>query len=265
MTEPRVPHLLDPESADRSTGEASDLVRLALRRARADVPDAARMDALSRSIAAAVTAPPPGGGSGGEGPGGAAGGAGGPAAIGPGAGAGVGAGKVAIGALVAVGVVAAAVLVLRVPTETKPTATAAPSTVVAPPATMRVATASPAVVAPEAPSLDVHALPSANVPSDQGRAADRAPVDSVAEMRMLEAAQAALASAPSSALAACEEHARTYPRGALAEEREVLAVDALLRLGRRSAAEERAARFRAAHPASAHVRRLEALLAPHSR
>jgi outer membrane protein assembly factor BamD (BamD/ComL family) len=71
----------------------------------------------------------------------------------------------------------------------------------------------------------------------------------------------ALASAPSSALAQCDEHARLYPHGSLADDREVIAIDALVRLGRRDDAEARAARFRAVHPGSPSMRRLDRILA----
>jgi hypothetical protein len=80
------------------------------------------------------------------------------------------------------------------------------------------------------------------------------------ELQLLQQAQDALARSPARALDLAEDHARHYPNGALAQEREVLAVDALLRLGRRGQAEARAERFRAAHPGSSQVRRLERLL-----
>jgi hypothetical protein len=80
------------------------------------------------------------------------------------------------------------------------------------------------------------------------------------EMDLLREAQGSLGSSPATTLARCEEHARLYPTGSLAEEREVLAVDALLRLGRRGEAEARAARFRGEHPGSAYLRRLDSLL-----
>jgi hypothetical protein len=79
-------------------------------------------------------------------------------------------------------------------------------------------------------------------------------------MALLERAQQSLPNAPASALAGCVEHEKTYPIGTLAEEREVIAVDALIRLGRRPEAEARAKRFRLAHPGSGYVRRLDALL-----
>ena len=79
-------------------------------------------------------------------------------------------------------------------------------------------------------------------------------------MALLRSAHDQLRQAPADALLRCAEHATTYPNGALAEEREVIAVDALLRLARRGEADARARRFRATHPGSAYVQRLDALL-----
>ena len=62
------------------------------------------------------------------------------------------------------------------------------------------------------------------------------------------------------ALAAAEEHARAYPRGTFAQEREVIAIEALVALGRRPEAAKRAARFRAAFPGSAHQARIDSLV-----
>jgi hypothetical protein len=56
------------------------------------------------------------------------------------------------------------------------------------------------------------------------------------EARLLEAARASLSSSPAQALALTEEHARIYPLGQLGAERELIAIDALLRLGRRGEA-----------------------------
>ncbi|RLB57109.1 MAG: hypothetical protein DRJ42_01390 [Deltaproteobacteria bacterium] len=89
---------------------------------------------------------------------------------------------------------------------------------------------------------------------------DEAP-ERIPELTLLQQAQDALGRAPGSALALADRHARDYPRGALAQEREVVAVDALLRLGRRSDAEARASRFRAVNPGSSQLRRIERLLA----
>ena len=56
-----------------------------------------------------------------------------------------------------------------------------------------------------------------------------------------------------------DDHPSVYPRGILAQEREVIAIDALARLGRRREAALRAEAFRSAFPRSAHLSRLAAL------
>ncbi|MCA9623611.1 MAG: hypothetical protein KC731_31535, partial [Myxococcales bacterium] len=80
------------------------------------------------------------------------------------------------------------------------------------------------------------------------------------ESAILAEAQRSLASDPARALALCDEHARSHPRGSLGQEREMIAIDALQRLGRTAEARARAAAFRARHPTSGHNRRLDVLL-----
>jgi hypothetical protein len=69
---------------------------------------------------------------------------------------------------------------------------------------------------------------------------------------------------PSSPCSRCltliDEHARLYPHGAFAEEREVLAVEALIRAGMRQAGEVRGERFLREHESSAHAVRVRDLL-----
>jgi hypothetical protein len=62
------------------------------------------------------------------------------------------------------------------------------------------------------------------------------------------------------ALAAAEQHARNFPNGSLAQEREMIAIESLLRLGRRAEAERRAEKFRKAWPTSTHLVRLNTML-----
>jgi hypothetical protein len=81
-------------------------------------------------------------------------------------------------------------------------------------------------------------------------------VASESELSLLKRAREA---DPTQALALTAEHARRFPTGALEQEREMIAIDALLRLGRRDVAEQRAKRFQAQYPGSAHARRLSAL------
>ena len=65
---------------------------------------------------------------------------------------------------------------------------------------------------------------------------------------------------PARALELLEEHRQRFPFGILAQERDVFAVEALWRAGRRDLATERAKRFLAAHPDSGHAARLRSLV-----
>jgi hypothetical protein len=86
------------------------------------------------------------------------------------------------------------------------------------------------------------------------------PPESGAEFSLVSRAQASLAADPVRALALVSDHERQFPNGTLVEECEMIAIDALLRLGRRLDAEARATRFRERFPASLHRRRLDVLL-----
>jgi hypothetical protein len=57
-----------------------------------------------------------------------------------------------------------------------------------------------------------------------------------------------------------EEHARLFPEGTLVPEREVLAIEALVELGRTQEARARFADFRGRFPNSPHLPRLESTL-----
>jgi hypothetical protein len=74
-------------------------------------------------------------------------------------------------------------------------------------------------------------------------------------------AQDALRTEPARALSLAEAHRRRFGEGTLGPEREVLAIDALARLGRGEEARARAGRFRARWPGSPHLRRIEVILA----
>jgi hypothetical protein len=79
------------------------------------------------------------------------------------------------------------------------------------------------------------------------------------EHALLEAARSELERRPGSALSLLARHEAEFPSGALALEREFLAVSALERLGRRREAEARANALRARSPGSLYERRLEKL------
>jgi hypothetical protein len=82
------------------------------------------------------------------------------------------------------------------------------------------------------------------------------------EVELLRDARQVLDRNPLVALSLCDEHQRDYPGGGLTQERELIAVAALLRLGRSSSAESRAARFRASYPSSPYLPRLDRLVPP---
>lgn len=72
------------------------------------------------------------------------------------------------------------------------------------------------------------------------------------EISMIAAAKKSLESAPQKALSLLSEHARVYPSGVLAEEREVLRIRALKNLGREKDAKAQQQKFHQEHPESVH-------------
>lgn len=85
--------------------------------------------------------------------------------------------------------------------------------------------------------------------------ASSAPVASgPSEVALLDQARSSLASNPTRALALTEEHRRRFPKGALSQEREVIAIEALKKLGRGSEAKKRGDAFSAENPDTIHRR-----------
>lgn len=90
---------------------------------------------------------------------------------------------------------------------------------------------------------------------------DDAPQLSIAdEARLLEAARSSLANDPLYAFSIVQHHQARYESGQLSAERELIAVDALLRLGRREEAQRRAAPRLEQAPDSLYAKRLRQLL-----
>jgi hypothetical protein len=81
-----------------------------------------------------------------------------------------------------------------------------------------------------------------------------------AELALLQRAQTALDRDPGAALALAEQHAREHPAGVLSQERDMLAMEALVKLRRVPAALARAERFVRDYPTSPHNERVRALL-----
>jgi hypothetical protein len=80
------------------------------------------------------------------------------------------------------------------------------------------------------------------------------------EAALLEAARAALAADPAHALAEANAHAREFPTGQLATERELVAVEALVRLGNRADARARGDALLQRDPRGIYRDRVQALL-----
>jgi hypothetical protein len=76
---------------------------------------------------------------------------------------------------------------------------------------------------------------------------------------LLRAHRALVAGDDGAALASTDEHRRRFPTGALASEREVIAIEALAHGGSTAAARARAVAFRKAFPTSAYAGRIDAL------
>jgi hypothetical protein len=84
--------------------------------------------------------------------------------------------------------------------------------------------------------------------------------DAPTEIELLRDARLALKRSPATALELAERHTRSYPSGKLVQERELIAVSALIALGRRTAALGRAARFEQVFPQSPYRKQLAELL-----
>ncbi len=157
------------------------------------------------------------------------------------------------GAFVLGGAVTAGVLTaVRPPVSPARRAQASSSSSVEPPVSSPAPawTAVPSPPAPAASPVAPAAPPSPPRPAP-APAPDHADRDLAGERILLERARSALARGNGEeALAALDQHARAYKTGKLAEEREALSIQALVTLGRRDDARERAARFRSEYPRS---------------
>jgi hypothetical protein len=128
----------------------------------------------------------------------------------------------------------------------------------------------PPVAVPVVPQPAVREVPvpAAPKPVDKPRARVPKPVvpnealpsvEPESELSLIRRAEA-LRTRPAQALQVLAEHRELYPSGALAQEREVLAIEALLRSGSRVQAEARAEALERRYPASPHLRRVRVLL-----
>jgi outer membrane protein assembly factor BamD (BamD/ComL family) len=75
------------------------------------------------------------------------------------------------------------------------------------------------------------------------------------EVDLLRQARAVLASRPREAFAITQSHRQQYPQGVFAQERDALAIEALMRAGEMGTARGLAERFVREHPSSPHTHR----------
>ncbi len=224
--------------------EADVLSLLRAEKPIADLEPTAKASILA-SIEAQIGLPP--GGAGGAGGAGGTGGAGGAASGGL-------AGARAIAAIVATFAIGVATGVVVAPSVTPPPATVQSATLSATARAGPSASAS-ALLPPDLPAVSVGSLPSALPSSARVTRLEspEVPVPSArglgAERGLLDVARGALARGePGEALAAVDRHSHDYPDGALFEEREALAIKALVALGRRDEARARARSFEQRFP-----------------
>ena len=124
-----------------------------------------------------------------------------------------------------------------------------------------------APVAEPAPSplgISLNDLP--NAPAVPAKSAAPAKVDAPAlptqeEIALIGQAHDALRSNPAAALALCKQHETKFSSGHFAQEREAVAIEALVYLNRKDEAQKRFAAFDHQYPSSSHRVHLETLLA----
>lgn len=211
--------------------ESDPAAREAIDAARSDVPDGKRLAKIGAAAAAAATVT------------GAATASAGTAL----------ATKIVIGVVFVGAVVGVGGYVVSSKNEPAPSASVAVTVTASVPATASVA-ASVSVAATA--SVSASASASAPVPFPTFG-------ENVDEMELLDRAQKALATDPAASLSLCDKDAVANPKGTMAQEREVIAIDALMRLKKPDDAQKRAAKFHATWPDSAHGRRVDALLNLH--
>lgn len=261
-----------PRLVDSKSGAPVEL-RAALRAAENDGPSETQLAALGVSLGPLLGGGAPPGGLG-------------PAASAAHAAAnagGLGAGKIAALLLAASALAGGGAWLVshRAAPRSVPTATAAaakpspPVAATAAPLAPTAAASPPAAAQPTAPTLapspPAAARPTApdtartrgSAAAKQNSARPQSTSDSLSEVQLLARAQTALAGDPARALALVNEDEHRFPSGALVQEREVIAIQALSELGQHADAALRARAFEKRFPHSALTRKVEAAAGLH--
>lgn len=111
---------------------------------------------------------------------------------------------------------------------------------------------------PSAPVANPVAKKRASKPGPRTAAQPSAGADE--EMLLLRRATQALTGAPAQALAMTDEHRRRFPDGVMDQERELIAIRALVALGRSEEARQRGERFAHSHAGSVYRQQIEAAI-----
>ena len=124
------------------------------------------------------------------------------------------------------------------------------------------------IVVPAAPSVSAPSQPQEPETTAEEPSASAAPEPvkpaptaskGPSEAELLRRAQQLVQTNPAQALALTREHQRRFPNGALSQEREVIAIEALKKLGNEKAAKEKSGEFEKSYPGSAHIPKVETL------
>ncbi len=161
--------------------------------------------------------------------------------------------------------VAAVVVAWGVPALMSPAPAPRPTAAPLPVVTARAPSPPPPAAPPAPPPPPASAAPPAppaapRPPQLLARASAEAPDPLAEEAALLERARAALGASPAEALALTEAHAARFPAGKLGMEREIVAIDALRRLGRRDEARARGEALLARTQGSLYEARVHKLL-----
>jgi hypothetical protein len=130
---------------------------------------------------------------------------------------------------------------------------------------METAAAPVAEPAPSPPGISLNDLPSvapqATQPTKGAARPTAAEAPTQEEIALIGDAHEALRSNPAAALALCKQHETKFASGHFAQEREAVAIEALVYLNRKDEAQKRFADFDNKYPSSSHRVHLESLLA----
>ncbi|MGH7280915.1 MAG: hypothetical protein ACRELY_05275 [Polyangiaceae bacterium] len=244
----------DPPRLSQSGDSA--FLRDAIRESKSDLPDEARLAAIALKLGPIVGIA--GGAAGGGGAAAAGGGAAAKASVAPAAakigGMTLGMKIAAAAAVTAVAVGGTAVVAPRVMSN-KPAVTA-PTAMVS--AARASSSSTSTTIDLSLPPASASAGP---LPVPKPTATMTVPPNPDDEMRTLDRAQAALnANDPATALSLCNDDAIEFPHGTNAQEREVMAINALTRLGKMNEAKARAKKFEKDYPGSAALPRVHQLV-----